>query len=175
MQATTRVGEAIPLIGGIAQQTNLLALNAAIESARVGAAGQGFAVVAAEVKQLAGRTAETAGEINRQVGDMRLAGVNATTALLNIGQSIERVGTFAARVSGAAEDQASAIDTINRTITGLNGKTDLVRIQVSDVVRSADMTSKAARAMVTAAGALGRDAGSLQKEANAFIGRVRAV
>ncbi len=66
-EAAVDINKVTETITEISEQTNLLALNASIEAARAGEAGRGFAIVAGEIKDLAGQTAGAINDIKERV------------------------------------------------------------------------------------------------------------
>src|SRR6266516_6756326 len=95
------------IITAIAQQTNLLALNATIEAARAGAAGKGFAIVAAEVKELATATGHASEDIVARVEAIQADTSNAVSSIGEIRNVIERINEMQTSVAGAVEEQSA--------------------------------------------------------------------
>jgi methyl-accepting chemotaxis protein len=139
--SSSKIGQILDVIVGIAEQTNLLALNAAIEAARAGEAGRGFAVVADEVRTLASRTQDSTREINGIIDAIRHAidSVNASVerakiksnetvsetgqvvgALDVIKNSIEQISQMNIQIAAATEEQSAVIAELNMNITRIN-------------------------------------------------------
>src|SRR4029453_16379052 len=103
--AAGRIGDVVSLITDIAEQTNLLALNATIEAARAGEAGRGFAIVASEVKALAGQTAKATDDIAAQIGGMQNATTRAIQAIGAIERTIPDIGAISSTIAAAVTQQ----------------------------------------------------------------------
>jgi len=115
-ESSIEIGNVVKVITSIAEQTNLLALNATIEAARAGAAGKGFGVVAAEVKDLARETAKATDDIARRVEMIQSDTGDAVSAIGRIAEIISQINDFQLSIASAVEEQNSNAVEMNRSV-----------------------------------------------------------
>ncbi|NLC55625.1 MAG: hypothetical protein GX774_02160 [Armatimonadetes bacterium] len=126
-EKSQRIGEINEIITDIAGKTHLLALNAAIESAAAGEFGARFAVVAAQVKELADETREATSQVKSVILEIQNA-INAS--VMATGETTNEV----ARGAELAQRSGSVITEIVDRVQGISVATQQQRSASEQVV-----------------------------------------
>ncbi len=162
--STRSIGEVVGLIRAIAEQTNLLALNATIEAARAGASGAGFAVVAQEVKELAGQTSRATEDISNHIigvqgtTDDTVASVQQMTArIAEIQQEIRAISASVAQQNTATSEIARSVLESARTSSDVSASIAVASNAIGEAGACAQEALGAADGVAEAAKGLAKD------------------
>jgi Amt family ammonium transporter len=156
-----RVESANRTISDIATQTDLLALNAAIEAANAGEAGQGFGVVAEEVRNLASQTAKATAEVGSLLDELQSRAGDSAEAVEGLETAIQDMAAVVEQTDQSAEQIASGAEQLTTTM-------EVASEEVGGIGDSVATVARYGSEVESASGELGELAGGLRRSLAAY-------
>jgi methyl-accepting chemotaxis protein len=164
-----QIGSVLDIVSELAEQTNILAINATIEAAGANEAGKRFAVVADEIRKLAGRVAGSAKDIRGLIEDVR-SSVNTTIMstesgsksvdagarqFLDVAAAFKEIAGLVGTTTEAAREielstkqQTTAVEQVNVAITGAAQATKETETSAGQTLQTAAELSGLSRALL---------------------------
>jgi len=141
-ESTGSIQQAASVIADIAERTHLLAMNAAIEAAKAGMSGEGFSVVAGEIKKLAQSTRQNSNEISESLEQV--------TATIEASQSdAVRAGESFGSMVGTIGEVAEATGRTTEALQQISQQGEEVAANLRRLVESSADLEEAGEGMQT--------------------------
>ncbi|KIG14210.1 Methyl-accepting chemotaxis protein [Enhygromyxa salina] len=128
------IGDLLGLIREIADRSDLLALNGSLEAVRVGEAGRGFALVAAEMRRLAERVTGTVDDVRGRIAQIESAGAGALAAtqasrtlVQGTAEAARTISEVTREQSVGAEQASGGMTAVAQTVTAAAAATSQTR------------------------------------------------
>lgn len=139
------VRAAAGMIKEIAERTNLLALNATIEAARAGDMGSGFAVVAAEVKALAGRAGSITAVISSTIDRIEITSRSTSELVDKVHDLLGSLSVSSTNSMAIVEQHERETVRIQQITTDVEADAVATDVEIQSMTQAASELTEAAK------------------------------